>query len=395
MKSAWRIAAKDLRRSLRDRSAIMISVVAPLSLAFILSVVLGGADGSSFTVRYAVINQDGGRVGDAFVEQVLGGMEQAGFAKIVTAKSTTRARREAEDDEVAAAFIIPAGFSRAVQHGMASGIRVIASADSPIGAQIARSAASAFASDLKAVQLSVATTIPSGGLRDPAALRGLQKAASQTSSPAQVVTETAGSREFDDKTFFAAGMSVFFLFFTTQFGAVSLLSERHDGTLARLLAAPIARWSVIAGKGLFTFALGIISLSVLVVASTLLMGAEWGNPLGVAIMILAGVFAATGVQSVVTTLAKSEEQAGGYGSIVAVTLGLLGGTFFPLSEGPGFLSTLSFLTPHAWLMRGFGDLSGGAGTLSDILPSVGALVLFGVVTGAVAAVRSRTLVMSA
>ncbi|CAN5757204.1 hypothetical protein BH18ACT15_BH18ACT15_03010 [soil metagenome] len=390
---AWQIAAKDLRRSLRDRSAIMISIVAPLSLAFILSVVLGGSGESSFSVRYAVVNQDGGPIGKSLVDKVLGGMVQAGFAKIVAADTAADAKRRAQSDDVAAAFVIPSGFSQAVRQGQASRIEVIASPDAPIGAQIARSAAEGFASDLKAVQLSIATTLVRGGPPDPAALRRLRQAASRTIAPARVTTETAGSREFDDKTFFAAGMSVFFLFFTTQFGAVSLLAERHDGTLARLLAAPIARSSVIAGKALFTFALGIVSLTVLVVASTLLMGAQWGDPVGVAIMVLAGVFAAMGVQSVVTTLAKSEEQAGGYGSIVAVTLGLLGGTFFPLSQGPGFLETLSFLTPHAWLMRGFGDLSGGAGTLSDILPSVGALLLFGMVTGAVAFARSRSLVV--
>jgi hypothetical protein len=52
------------------------------------------------------------------------------------------------------------------------------------------------------------------------------------------------------------------------------------------------------------------------------------------------------------------------------------------------------VTPHAWLMRAFGDLSGGAGGLSDIAPALLALVAFGAVTGSVALVRARTLVMS-
>ena len=38
---------------------------------------------------------------------------------------------------------------------------------------------------------------------------------------------------------YAAGMAVFFLFFTVQFGVTSVLDERRDGTLARMFAAPI------------------------------------------------------------------------------------------------------------------------------------------------------------
>lgn len=99
-----------------------------------------------------------------------------------------------------------------------------------------------------------------------------------------------------------------------------------------------------------------------------------------------------GLQSLVTTLAKNDEQATGYGAVVGVTLGLLGGTFFPLSQAPGFISSLSFLTPHAWLMRGFGELSGGVAGVADIVPSLLALLAFGCVTGAVALLRSRSLV---
>jgi hypothetical protein len=43
-------------------------------------------------------------------------------------------------------------------------------------------------------------------------------------------------------------------------------------------------------------------------------------------------------------------------------------------------------------MRSLGELSGGAGTLADVLPSVAVLLLFGAITGAVALYRSRSLV---
>jgi ABC-2 type transport system permease protein len=392
VRAVIRIAVKDLKRSIRDRSAIALSVVAPLVLAFILSSVLGNADESSFTVNYAVVDRDGGHIARSFVDEVLGGMEEEGFAEIREVDSPARARRLIEGDDIGAAFVLPDGFSDAVQRGQAAEIQILGNPDSRISTEIARSIARGFASELNAVSLSIATVLSDGG-GNQASPEELQEAAQNAAAPARVTNEVAGSREFDNKTFFAAGMSVFFLFFTAQFGAVSLLTERKEGTLARLLAAPLSTRSIIGGKALYGYVLGAGSMAILIVASTLLMDANWGNPAGVALLVAAGVFAAMGIQSVVTTLAKTDEQAAGYGSIVGVTLGLLGGTFFPLSQAPAFLQNLSYATPHSWLMRGFGDLSGGVGTIGDTLPALGALVAIGVVTGTVALLRSRHLVV--
>jgi ABC-2 type transport system permease protein len=395
MRAALTIAVKDLKRSVRDRSAIMVSLVAPLALAFILSTVLGNADDESFSVNYTVVNQDGGPVAETFVDRVLGGLVEDGFADVSTSDDLAAARRRLGDDDVSAAFVIPAGFSDAVQSGQGAELRLLQNPDAPIAAQIARSVASGFASELNAVLLSVATVFsqPGGPPDEVEALR-LGSAAQQTEDPITISAQAAGSREFDTKTFFAAGMSVFFLFFTAQYGAVSLLAERKDGTLARLLAAPISKGAIIAAKSFYAFVLGAGSMTILVIATTLLMDASWGSSYGVALLVVAGVFAAMGIQSVVTTLAKSDEQAAGFGSIVGVTLGLLGGTFFPLSQAPAAVQNLSFVTPHAWLMRGFGELSGGAGSIGDIFPAVGALVGIGVATGAIALMRSRTMVVA-
>jgi len=391
MRAALKIARKDLKRSIRDRSAIALTLGAPLLLAFILSSVLGSAD-ESFTVSYAVVDDDGGDIARSFVDGALGGMEEEGFAEISEVDDVEGAERLIDDGDIGAAFVLPSGFTDAVQAGRAAEIRVLTNPDTMISAEIARSVARGFASDLNAVSLSIATVLSEGG-GEGVSPDELGQAARDTEQPARVTEAMAGSREFDTKTFFAAGMAVFFLFFTAQFGAVSLLTERKEGTLARLLAAPVSTRSIIGAKALYGYVLGAGSMAILIVASSLLMGASWGDPVGVALLVAAGVFAAMGIQSVVTTLAKTDEQAAGYGSVVGVTLGLLGGTFFPLSQAPPFLQNVSNATPHAWLMRGFGDLSGGVGTIADVLPSLGALIAIGAATGVIALMRSRSLVV--
>ena len=46
------------------------------------------------------------------------------------------------------------------------------------------------------------------------------------------------------------------------------------------------------------------------------------------------------------------------------------------------MASLSLITPHAWFLRGLGDLQGG--DVSAVLPSVMALLAFGFLTGAIA-----------
>jgi ABC-2 type transport system permease protein len=142
-------------------------------------------------------------------------------------------------------------------------------------------------------------------------------------------------------------MAVLFLFFTVQFGVTSLLEERNDGTLARLLAVAISRASILGAKLLTSFLLGVISMTVLAVATTLLFHAHWGDPLGVAVLVVSATLAATGIMALIATLARNAEQAANWQSVVAVVLGLIGGTFFQVSQAPGILSRLTFAAPQA------------------------------------------------
>jgi ABC-2 type transport system permease protein len=122
-----------------------------------------------------------------------------------------------------------------------------------------------------------------------------------------------------------------------------------------------------------------------------LLGARWGHPLAVLLLIVAAVLAAMGITTLVVTAAKTEEQAGGYASAVGVVLALLGGNFIPISSAPAVLRRLTLLTPNGWALRGFTDLGTGA-RASAIVPSLVALSLFAVVTGGVAVARAGRVV---
>ena len=104
-------------------------------------------------------------------------------------------------------------------------------------------------------------------------------------------------------------------------------------------------------------------------------------------LIVAAILAAIGIMSLIAALARNAEQAANWQSVVAVVLGLLGGTFFPVSQAPGILSSLTFGAPQAWFLRGLGDLRGGG--LSVVWVPALAMLGFAVVTGGLALTRLR------
>jgi ABC-2 type transport system permease protein len=388
MRKIWTIASKDLRLRLRDRSAFIVGIIAPLGLAAIFSSIFNPIEDFDFSATYAVVDEDGGQVAGQFVA-VLGQFGAGTGSEIRSVSSREEAVDLVDvepftDEEGAdAAFVIPAGFSAAVQSERPAELEVI-TGQGGVGAGVAVSFAEQFVSELTYARIAVSSFEGLGGPEDRFAT-GLRALA--IPPPVALEDLEAANKLLSGKTFYAAGLAIFFLFFTVQIGVNSLLDERHAGTLSRLLAAPMRRSSIIAGKAIMAFTLGLVSMVVLVIATTLLFGADWGNPLGVLLLVVAAIISALGIMAVVAGFAKTPEQAGNYSSMVAVVLGFLGGTFFPVGQAGGFLSDLRFITPHAWFMQGLGDLS--AGPVSNVLPAVGALLLFGVVTGAVALIGLR------
>ena len=384
MSAALLIAWKDLRQRCRDRSAFLIAFVVPLALAFIFSAILGDV-GEEVTFPYAVANQDDGRAARALVEEALRPLEAQGLLELTEAASREEALTLVEDGAVSAAFVVPAGFSAAVEQAQPAEIEVIGNVEREIGSLIAESLAAAFGNEIKTAQLSLATAMSF----DPSVIEGLDALAegiSDLPNPIALEDVSATRKELDAGTFFSAGMAVFFLFFTVQFGVTSLLDERREGTLARLMAAPVRRSSIFAGKLITSFVIGVTSMAVLAVATSLLLGAEWGAPLGVALLILAGVLAATAVTALIATIAKNGEQAGNWQTMAALVLGMLGGAFFPVNQAGGAIETLSLLTPHAWFLRGLGELQSGGG-LANIVPALAAILAFAAVAGTIAVLR--------
>jgi ABC-2 type transport system permease protein len=388
MRAALTIAARSLRQRVRDRSAILFAVVIPLGLAAAFSMLI--PQGSTFHAEYVVYDADGGPVAATLVDHVLGALVETGVADVTQVESEAAAMAALDAGETSAAILIPAGFSEAIASGSATEVRIVGIPDSTLGIQIAKSVVGGFASEVGAIQLAVVTAADwQPGAAPPALDESTVGSVRDVTDPIVVTDAAMERRQATTASFYAGAMAIMFLFFATIYGPVGLLAERRSGTLARLLAAPIPPASIVLGASLASFVLGLVSMTVLVIATTLLLGAQWGPPVLVAPLVLTAVVAAMGISMLVCTLARTEDQASGWNAMVAISLAILGGAMVPLSRAPELLQQLGLLTPHAWFLRAIDSMAGASVQLVDIAPSLVALLAFGLVTGAIGLFRSQ------
>jgi ABC-2 type transport system permease protein len=377
MGSSWRavvtILAKDLRLRVRDRSAFVIGVVAPLVLAVILSQVIGDLRDGELDATIAVVDDDGGPVA-----AVLPGIvdEVPGVA-VETGLDAAEARDMVDDAEVDAAIVVPAGFSASVVEPNRTDpleLVVIGNADAELSTEVARAIARRYAAGIDAAHLAVRLVAPDGS-GGP----GLFADAAQRPNPVVLDALPAGDRELDSTTYLMAGLGVLFLFFLVQFGVMGLLEERSNGTLTRLLAAPIHAMAIPVAKALTSVVLGLVGMTTLAVVSSVFLGADWGDPVAAAVLVAAVVLAAVSIVTLVVGLARTAEQAASIQSVIALVLALIGGSFFPIARGEGLLSHLAVVTPHHWFLRGLGDAQ--VGGVGEVVGPVLALLGFAVVAG--------------
>lgn len=383
MPAALIIALKDLRRRLRDRSAIVLGFVAPLMVTTLMSFAFSGVE--SFHVDLALVDHDRGVLAQAF-QQLLTGPQLSEFASVRVVDSEQAARDQVDRGDVGAALIVPAGFSAAGTGGEPVDIKVLGSPDNLVQAQVARSIAEAFVAQLNADRLSVHTALAAGV--DAQRIQELAKAAAQLRLPESVVMAPTGYHQLKTVSYYAPAMGIFFLFFTVGFVARDYFAEQRDGTLERISAAPIRRGAVLLGKSLSTFVYGVCSLGALAVISTLVLGAQWGPALPAAAVIVAMAVALVALTALVVAVARSERLAEGLASIVTFGLVLLGGNFVLISQAPPLLRKLALATPNGWALRGLTDLATGAGAQAIVVP-VAVILAMSAVVAAVAAALSR------
>lgn len=403
------IGIKDLKLMFRDRAALVFMLLAPLLLTigmgFVTGRFSGGSSGLS-DIPVVIVNLDNEQLGNALTD-LFASEELADLLEPTSSDDPEAARQLIDEDQAAAAVIIPEGFTRSIIPAEGTSfdegfvqpepvkIEVYANPSRPATAGVVKAIVDEFLSRVEEGRTAGITSIAQlmqSGLVDPQNAEAEARSLFQDADPAESAAirlktnqEGAEAIEFDILAFMAPGMALLFLMYTVSYGGRSILSERSQGTLPRLLVSPTSTAQVLGGKVLGIFFTGVAQVGLLILASTVFFGVKWGDAAGLVVLILAAVFGATGWGMFITALARSPAQVASLGSALMLIFGILGGSFIDPDQMPPLVRTISKITPNAWGLDGFTTLALG-GTLPNLVEPVTALLIMGAVLFGVAVV---------
>jgi ABC-2 type transport system permease protein len=409
MKKLFLIGFKDLRLIFRDRAALIFMLLAPFLVTVGMGFVTGRFSGSSSglsDIPVIIVNLDNEQLGNALAG-IFSSEELADLMEPTASSDPEAAQRLIDDDQAAAAVIIPEGFTRSIIPAEGAvfeqdyiqpqpvKIEVYSNPSRPTSAGVVKAVVDEFVSRVEEGRINGMTSIVqllSSGLLNPqdaaSEARRLFESVEQSESTAITLKknqEGAEAVDFDILAYMAPSMALLFLMYTVSYGGSSIRSERSQGTLPRLLVSPTSTSQVLGGKILGIFFTGVAQVGILILASSIFFGVKWGDTAGLVLLILAVVFGATGWGLLITALARSPAQVGSIGSALMLIFGILGGSFVRLEGMSSFLRTISKITPNAWGLEGFTTLALG-GRLPNLMEPITALLIMGAVLFSIAVV---------
>lgn len=379
------IAWSNVRRMLRERSNIFFVFIFPLALILLIGAQFGGGVEPPVGIHQA----DDGTLANAIADEVGGveGIEVRGFE---TRDELTSA---VERGTVALGLFLPAGMDQAAAAGEQAQMEVVVRPDGA-GPQLQAVIASAISEVMVPVNAAQFAAEATDSDFDQAleVATGLEDQA-----PGVTVTTTAVGEALFPSTLGrfdlgAASQLVLFTFLTALAGSSALILSRQLGISRRMLGTPTSTSTIILGESAGRWSVAMVQGLYIVVVTFLMFRVNWGDPLGAAAILITFAAVGAGAGMLVGASFSNEAQASGIGIVLSLGLAALGGAMFPIELFSPTMQKVAHLTPHAWALDGFAELVRRNGTIVDILPELGVLIVYAAVLLALASWRLRAVI---
>lgn len=373
------LARKDLLETRRDRLALLFTLIMPLAFTAFFGIMFGSG---SDRLPLAVWSGDAGPA----AKELLAAVQSS---DVVVAQRMTQADAEqaVADNKVAAALVIPAGFSDAVAAGEPATVTVVGTPGSS-AAQTVQTEVTALAGRVVAAEQAAQAAVDAAGtggvqggatpeqLREAALLMARPLAAQALTRPAAVVKVVqAGSAAGQVPSGFvlsSPGMLINFILFSLMTAGVALVEERKNFTLQRLVTTRVRRWELIAGKFLGMFALTFVQQVILIAVGQFAFGVDYlADPAALLLMMVALSCVASALGMLIASVMTSEQALIATVVLTSMAVAALSGAWFPLEiAGEGF-QFVGHLLPTSWILDGLrGIVMRGFGA-ADVLPAFG------------------------
>jgi ABC-2 type transport system permease protein len=377
------LGAKELKVTLRSKTALFWILVFPTLFAIFFGVVMSGNAGKQARMDIAVVDQSRTKASEALLEKL---RESTAVRPIETIDeqpmTPEMARDRVRQGKVVAFLLIPSGYgensqsmwtgsvpielgvdpSRTAEAGMLEGV-LMQSLFLDIGSQFTDpKKASTYARETMA-SMDNANDIPEDRQRllrnlmgsivefsenaDQATMSNSPFASEGRIKKVEIVRDTKGRpRSSFELTF--AGAITWGMYGCIITFAISIVTERASGTLTRLRMTPLSSWELIAGKGLACFAASVTVAFALILLAMLLFKIQVDSPLYLILAIVSAAFCYTGLMMALAGLGNAPQDVSGAASGIFMPMAMIGGAMIPRMLMPSWMQSMSVISPVRW-----------------------------------------------
>lgn len=370
MRLAWLIGWKDCLVRFQNRTVLMFVVIMPLAMTLATGYAFKGLEAGSITAKVAVIVEDqtpSTEVAAALdslknwpplaVEESQDEARLGAHIDLIEVADRQRAEAQVVAGELDGTIVVPKGFSAAIAEKREATLEVIVPANPSLQRSVVESAVDRLTQVLKQGDpRPVATAVIPVGERQKLRFNSFSQA--------------------------VAGNGVVFIIMNCMTsGGVALVRERRQNTLARLMIAPVGRRTLIFGKTIGVYIVGLVQAILVFGFGAIFWSVLQGvDVLAVVLVTLLVILVGCSLGMLLSAIARREETVEALSAPVALLMTALGGGMFPLELGPKWLQQASFTLPTGWAMNAYHQLLWLEGTtLTSVLPHLGVLSAFAAV----------------
>ena len=365
------ITLKDLTQILRDRKTFMFLLLMPILFTIFFGLAFNGGSKAATDSRLPVGYLD---LDNGMYSQPLKDMLTASTVIRLdddATRSETDLNQLVADKDLAAALIVPAGYSRSVQEGTLLKLVFIADPSSLTASTIQGEVLAATGRVMSAVR----TAQVVGG--STSAFE--QALAAWQDPPVQVVNTSSTAIKAKDNVVLAAshtspGMMLQFAIAGLITAATVIVSERKTRSLQRLLTTATSRVHILLGHYLAIFTLIFGQFILLMAFAQAFLHVDYLRiPLASLLVAVAAAACISAMGLLIGVFAKSEEQTIIFVMIPMFVLSGLGGAWMPLEYTGATFQSIGHVSPVAWAMDGFKNIVARGLDFNSVLLPVAAL----------------------
>ncbi|WP_033438556.1 ABC transporter permease [Saccharothrix sp. NRRL B-16314] len=357
------LVVANLRRQLRDRVGMFFMVVMPFVTIVFVGLALGGSSADA-QLPVAVVADSSDPVAAAVLAEL--GSDQA--LVVQRAETEEEVREGVRQGTLAAGLVMHPGdyeFELVMSQTSGSGMAARSEIDVAVG-------------KVAAVLEATRAAVTAGATPEQAAeyVRAAQR------ESAEVSVRSSGGEDDGAPTGFAYTAPANLLLFTfvnSMAVAAALVESRRIGMVRRSLATPVRHGQILLGEALSRFLVAAAQSLLIIFVSMFLFDVDWGDPVGVSVVVALFCLIATGAAMLVGALVNSPQQAPAIGPPVGIVLGMLGGCLWPREVAGEPLTTIGYLFPHSWAMDALLALARPGANLGAVLPEIAVLAGMAVV----------------